>query len=688
MEINYSRYKKLIKKHFFIANLLVMLFCQVATAQNKKLENKIQLAEKQLKESKTKLKQLTLLDSLIIWYEDDNYNSKIEAAYKKFEKLSLEVKSNVNYARLIHNSNIITNYYLSILNKPLEAMELSNKVKKWINYTNSNEVIGNYHNERGSIFYNLNQNDSAIYYNQKAQKYYRRLNNKNNYFLSKSYEATSLVDMGEHAAATIILDSCFAFYVSKKDTLQMFDALNSKNIILSKLNLYEETSKNNIKLKKYAQGNATKLVLLHINQGTDEGKQNNRNGAVDNYKLALKYAEKSEYVEYLKPIILSALAQKLFEYGNLEEGKKYFDIIATNYDITNESFSKYYRDAKVELLILTKQYNEALDILLRQKEEVYKSKNAEQIRNLEKQIATVYEFLQDDKNAIFHFKNFYHLKDSLDNIAKLNSLFYYESLYENQKSENTIKEQVFKISDLSQKNDYQRAAIIGLLVVGLLIVTLGFLGFKQFQSKKENRLKAAFSQDLIQMQEQQRNRLALELHDGIGQRLTLLKQKLQSAQQVEASQITAQILEETRAMSRDLYPAFLNQVGITEALKAMIDDIDASTEMFFTHEIDNIDDMFTKDQALNIYRFIQESLGNIIKHSKAKEAFIVIKKETNALKIEIEDNGIGFDVNAKLQYSKSMGIKTMKERINMLKGILNIKSIQGKFTHIEVILNT
>jgi signal transduction histidine kinase len=109
--------------------------------------------------------------------------------------------------------------------------------------------------------------------------------------------------------------------------------------------------------------------------------------------------------------------------------------------------------------------------------------------------------------------------------------------------------------------------------------------------------------------------------------------------------------------------------------------------MFFTHEIEDIDGVFSKEQELNIYRFVQESLGNVIKHSKATEVFISVKKDEKSIKIEIEDNGVGFDLSSKLQYSKSLGIRTMKERINMLKGVLNIKSIQGKFTKIQVILN-
>ncbi len=467
----------------------------------------------------------------------------------------------------------------------------------------------------------------------------------------------------------------------------MFDMLNSKTIVLSKLKLYSESRKNRKKLLKFSQNDQLKLVLLHINQGTDESKLGLESATIENYKLALEYAEQTEYVDYLKPIILSGLSEKLFEYGQIEEGKKYFNQIAENYDVNNESFSKYYKEAQAQFFISTKDYKAALNTLNEILPMTYQSKNAEDIQNTEKDIASIYELLDEPEKAIEHYKKHYVLKDSLDNIAKLNSLFYYESLYENEKKENVINEQNFKISDLSQKNKYQKTTIFGLLVLGALIIIAGFLGFKQYQAKKESKLKATFSQDLILMQEQQRTRLAFELHDGIGQRLTLLKQKLQAANQEETSKLTAQILEETRGISRELYPAVLSQVGISEAIKTMIDDIDETSELFFTHEIEDIDGIFSKDQELNIYRFVQESLGNIIKHSKATEAFINIKKEGSAIKIEIEDNGVGFDVNSKLQYSKSLGIKTMKERINMLKGILNIKSIQGKFTNIQVILN-
>ena len=686
---NRLNHVKRISKHpkFFWVFFLGFVFPPVFS-QNDAVSKAVLKYEKELKSASDAQSRLKALDSLIVSYADDEFNPKIEVAFEQFKNEFLDQKQTVNYLRLIHNANLLTRYYSSVINQPQKALELSDQAKTWIKKTDSNEVIGNFYLERGSVFYNLMQNDSAISNQRKAQIFFNQLNKKDAYFFSKYFEATSLVDMSQHAKASIILDSCFVFYEQKKDTSKMFDMLNSKSIVFSKLEIYEETKKIRKKLIQFSQNDPLKLVLIHINQGTDESKQGNKIATIDHYKLALFYAEKTDYVDYLKPIILSALSEKLFEYGEIEEGKKYYDEITQNYDTTNESFLKYYKDAKVKYLMAQKDYQNALVVQKEILSKVYDSKVATDIQNAEEDLAVIYEFLGQPEKAIEHYKKYYTVKDSLNNIAKLNSLFYYESLYKSKVKENLINEQNFKISDLSQKNEHQKTAIFGLLILGVLLIMISFTVFKQYQAKKEFNLKAAFSQDLIQMQEQQKTQLAFELHDSIGQRLILLKQKLQASNQEENSNLTAQILEETREISRALYPAILSQVGITEAVKSLIDEIDENSTLFFTHEIENIDGVFSKDQELNIYRFIQESLGNILKHSKASEAFISIKKEVKFVKINIEDNGVGFDLTSKLEFSKSLGIRTMKERISMLKGVLNIKSIQGKFTRIQVTLNT
>lgn len=209
------------------------------------------------------------------------------------------------------------------------------------------------------------------------------------------------------------------------------------------------------------------------------------------------------------------------------------------------------------------------------------------------------------------------------------------------------------------------------LIVSAFIVS--FLLWLLYQAKAKRALQETFSQSLIQSQEDERKRIAQELHDSISQQLTLIKKKAQKTNQEEITSLTHNTLEEVRAISRGLYPPLLKQLGLSESIEQLILDVDEQTDMFVSGDIENIDNYFNETQTLNCYRFIQECINNCLKHAEAKAISITVLKKTESIKITIQDNGKGFDViNAKKK--NSLGLKTIYERIRILKGELTIDS--------------
>ncbi len=209
-------------------------------------------------------------------------------------------------------------------------------------------------------------------------------------------------------------------------------------------------------------------------------------------------------------------------------------------------------------------------------------------------------------------------------------------------------------------------ALISLIIIAILLWML-----KQAQIKKL--LQENFSQGLIQSQEEERSRIAIELHDSISQQLTLIKKKAQNTNQDEITTLTHNTLEEVRTLSRGLYPPLLKQLGLTESIEQLILDIDKETSLFVSGEVNKIDAFFNEAQALNCYRFIQECTNNVLKHAEAKALSVSLIKEQNLIIITIEDNGKGFHLtNAKIK--NSLGLKTIHERIRILNGELTINS--------------
>lgn len=221
----------------------------------------------------------------------------------------------------------------------------------------------------------------------------------------------------------------------------------------------------------------------------------------------------------------------------------------------------------------------------------------------------------------------------------------------------------------------------------LLVLLTGFAIalYLLWQSSQKRKMQEQFSGALLVSQEEERTRIAKELHDSIGQQLTLIKRKAQHEDKEEIASLSHKTLEEVRSISRGLYPAFLKQLGLSESIEQLILEIDEDSSLFCTAEIDDIDSFFSKEESLNFYRFIQESVTNSLKHAAATNLSVVVKDVPTKVVLQIKDNGKGFDVSEAIK-NNSLGLKTLKERIRLLKGTMQIQSspTKGTMIHCEI----
>lgn len=277
------------------------------------------------------------------------------------------------------------------------------------------------------------------------------------------------------------------------------------------------------------------------------------------------------------------------------------------------------------------------------------------------------------KNAHNYLEKYHQIDDSLFSIKKITKINDLQIKYETEKKNLKIEAQESNIALLASKNQNQNQLLFfgGIGLLTLLLITILF--YSRNNAKKEKVQQEKFSHALLQSQEDERTRIARELHDSVGQQLTLIKRKSQNLNQDEITVLTNNALDEVRSISRGLYPALLKDLGLTESIEQLINDYDEQTDLFFSMDIDNVNNYFTESTSLNYYRLIQECLTNIIKHAKAKSVTVSITREENAILTLISDNGKGFDVNdSKKKYS--LGLKTIFERIRILDGNLNIDS--------------
>ena len=216
--------------------------------------------------------------------------------------------------------------------------------------------------------------------------------------------------------------------------------------------------------------------------------------------------------------------------------------------------------------------------------------------------------------------------------------------------------------------------------------------------EKENKAQEEFSKRLIQSQEEERKRIAVGLHDSLGQNLLIIKnrallgiknkkEEFLKEQLLEISSTASTTLDEVRQIAYDLHPYQLSRLGLTRAIRSIITNVKDSTKINFIDDLANIDNLFSQEAEINIYRIVQENINNIIKHSEAKNAAIKILKKESSISIYIEDDGKGFDkenVYDERKKMKGFGLENIKKRITLLNGEFSINSANG--TKIKIII--
>jgi len=208
----------------------------------------------------------------------------------------------------------------------------------------------------------------------------------------------------------------------------------------------------------------------------------------------------------------------------------------------------------------------------------------------------------------------------------------------------------------------------------------------------------ALSQQLMEVQENERRRLALDLHDEIGQALTAVKMNLQTMQRLgqvadmstvkDSADVIEQTLQHVRALSLDLRPSLLDDLGLAPAVRWYVTRQAERAGWDVDVEVDESLPPLPQGVAIACFRVLQEAVTNIMRHSNATRVRVSLQQEQNELQLLIRDNGTGFDVQHALikaaRQGQSMGLIGMQERIRSLNGSIFIESDTTHGTDVRV----
>jgi two-component system NarL family sensor kinase len=322
----------------------------------------------------------------------------------------------------------------------------------------------------------------------------------------------------------------------------------------------------------------------------------------------------------------------------------------------------------------------------------------------------MYATLSTIKSAVHDFKaaNYYDLKwNALTETLQEEQLAGYaielETRYETEKKDSQLKLQDAEIKQKSILN----YILIGSAGALLIISFLAYRNYKHKQKLQQQRISELETQQQLTATEavlkgeaQERTRLAKDLHDGLGGMLSGIKYSLNTMKgnlimtpdNLEAFERSMDMLDssirEMRRVAHNMMPEALVKFGLDTALKDFCNDINQSGALQVNYQSLGMEQVVVdQTTAITIYRIVQELINNTMKHAVAKTAIVQLTKTDGHLTVTVEDDGKGFDT-AILNKSKGIGWTNIQNRVEFLKGTLDVQSGNEKGTsiHIEISL--
>jgi signal transduction histidine kinase len=303
-----------------------------------------------------------------------------------------------------------------------------------------------------------------------------------------------------------------------------------------------------------------------------------------------------------------------------------------------------------------------------------------------------------------------HAKQKADSISEaslnekvLKSSADLEKKYESEKKDNQIKLQK---AQLRNKNTFNYILIGGAATL-LVISLLSYRNYKHRQKLQQQRIteletekQLTATEAVLKGEEQERTRLAKDLHDGLGGMLSGIKYSFQTmkgnlvmtpdnAQAFERSMdMLDSSIKEMRRVAHNMMPEALVKFGLDTALKDFCNDINQSGAIRVTYQSIGLENaVIEQTNAVTIFRIVQELINNTMKHAAAKTAIVQMSKTNGTISITVEDDGKGFNPVI-LKGTSGIGWSNIQSRVEYLKGKLDVQSEPDKGTSVHIELNT
>jgi len=547
----------------------------------------------------------------------------------------------------------------------------------------------------------------ALSLTQKALEKYKKINNPNNL-------AIAYLNMGKQYRYFSDFESCIDYYLEAK---KIADSIQDKSI--------QRTINNNlcaIFLDLNQPDKATVYGLASLKLAEKSGDKANMLSPLYNLANAATQLEKDDeamvFLDRFEKIaieleshydIIDAYLAKGSAIGktNLEKGIQYMNLAiaeSKKYQFLDNEYYAYLYLAEIQLW--HKKYKDALQNIQKGIPIAAQLEAKYDLADFHKKASEAYEHLGNFEEALKHNRKYDKLISEIQLEENKNRLLGLEAKYQSEKQEAEIKilnaQSEAQALSIKQKNTLNYIFFGAILLIGIISI-LSYLNYKNRQKislqriqELETEKQLSATQALLQGQEDERSRMAKELHDGLGGLLSGVKLNLHNMNKKliiteedgnsfeKSITLLDESISELRRVAHNLMPESILKFGLDGAIREFLQSVD-NENLKINYQSYHIENGINKQLDISTYRIIQELVNNAMKHADASEILVQVRKDEHFLVIDVEDNGKGFDPDS-IKKESGMGLTGIRSRINYWKGDLQIESAEssGTSVHIEI----
>lgn len=532
--------------------------------------------------------------------------------------------------------------------------------------------------------------DSSIYFYEKQLKYFGQQNDLQSKAVVFQNMGVAYYYQGKFEDALEEFIAAKKVFVELKDTITVFELNANIGVLFTEIEQYEKALKYLDEAKSYAEkfGDDRQKGRIYSFLGSCYESQDSTKRALDFHLKSLEYHKKINSIRDMA-INYHNLGVLYEDEGNLNLAKKnYVKAIQLKQDLGME-LSLAYSEAGLGRVFLkhggqTSQAYKWLSAAM----VVFKQQNAlKDMRDVYEAYADIFSTRGDYEKAFDYLKKFTLLNDSLSSAEAKERISDLEIKYEVAQKEQKIIEQDKEIAlsekekakkdlllqekELEAQKNRNLAMITAVTFILILVIVVWLINRKRL--KKENKLHKALAREkekglqmVLSTQEDERQRIAKELHDGIVQDITAIKMKLREVEGAkEIEMMLDNASKETREISYQMMPLALRELGLIPALEDVLEKVLSPKNIVYEFEQQGLNERLPEKIEISLFRIVQELLNNIIKHSQATEVHINLSKLKQKVVLIVEDNGIGFNSQA---IKKGIGLNSLDSRVKIVNG--------------------